>query len=86
MWASIKEKFRGWKTVIANAIVGVPALLYGLYLEFSTIDVTPVIPAKYAAAFMVGWAILGVILRIITTGPLGSKGTEASTPKTKAGD
>lgn len=86
MFAAFREKLRGWKTIIANGLTGFPAALYGLYLEFQTVDFTPVIPAKYAAAAVVGMSVLGVILRIITTGPVGSKGEEKPSPDVKAGD
>lgn len=75
MFATIRQKLKGWKTLVFNGVIGFPAAFYGLYLEFSTVDLTPVIPQKYVAAFMVGWAILGVVLRLVTTGPVGSKTT-----------
>lgn len=67
-------KLRGWRTVIVNAVAGLPAAFYALYLQFadSNIDVTPVIPHKYVAYAVAGWAILGVILRFVTTGPVGN--------------
>lgn len=86
MFAKLRERLKGWKTIIINAMAGLPAALYGLYLEFSTVDITPVIPQKYAAATIAVWAVLGVVLRIITTGPVGSKGEAAPAPQTKAGD
>ncbi len=86
MFAKLRERLRGWKTVWANSIVGVPSLLYATYLELQTVDFTPVIPAKYVAMFMVGWALVGIVLRVITKGPVGAKGTESPTPEQKAGD
>lgn len=86
MWASIKLRLKGWKTIVANAIAGLPAALYGLYLEFQSVDFTPVIPTKYAAAVVVGMSILGIVLRLITTGPVGAKGSADPAPNTKAGD
>ena len=86
MFAKLREKLKGWKTIWANSIVGVPSLLYAAYLELSTVDFTPVIPAKYVAFFMVGWSLVGIVLRVITKGPVGSKGEEAPAPETKAGD
>lgn len=71
--SNLRRKLKGWRTIIANAMVGFPAALYGLYLEFSTVDLTPVIPQKYVAAFLVANAVLGAILRWMTTGPIGEK-------------
>jgi hypothetical protein len=75
MFAALREKLKGYKTIIANAVVGLPAGALYVYTQFSTVDVTPVIPAKYVAIFVVCNAVLGVILRIVTTGPVGSKAT-----------
>lgn len=86
MFSRITEKLKGWKTIIVNAITGLPAAIYVLYLQFETVDFTPVIPQKYAAYFVVGMSVLGILLRLITTGPVGSKGEVAATPQTKAGD
>jgi hypothetical protein len=85
MLAAFRQKLKGWKTVIANAMTGFPAALYGLYLEFQAVDFTPVIPTKYVALAVVGMSVLGVILRLITTGPVGSKG-DAPLANVKAGD
>jgi hypothetical protein len=86
MFTRITEKLKGWKTILANALTGLPAALYGVYLQFQGVDVTPLIPAKYAALAVVGMSVLGIVLRIVTTGPVGSKGEEVATPDIKAGD
>jgi hypothetical protein len=87
MFAGITQRLKGWKTVIINSLTGLPAALYGLYLEFQTVDFTPVIPQKYAAAVVVGMSVVGIILRIVTTGPVGSKSDVVPSPQSvKAGD
>lgn len=86
MFAKLHEKLKGYKTVVANAMVGLPAALYSVYVLVGPADLTPAIPAQYVAWFIVGWSLLGVILRVITTGPVGSKGDSAPAPQTKAGD
>lgn len=86
MFAKVREKLKGWKTVIVNAVLGLAGAAYPLYLEFQSIDLTPVIPAKYVSAFVIFNALIGIGLRCITTGPVGSKGEEPATPDTKAGD
>lgn len=79
MFPWLCAKIKGWRTIIINATVGCPALLFYLYTEFVTVDFTPLIPAKYVALFTVGLAVLGVILRIITTSPVGDpKSVKAS--------
>ncbi len=74
MLKNFRQTLKGWRTVAVNAIVGLPASLLFVYEQFQGVDVTPLIPAKYAAAAVAGMAVLGVILRILTTGPLGHKG------------
>ena len=86
MIARIREMLKGWKTIVINAALGIPSTALWLYQEFSTVDFTPLIPAKYLPASVAAMSILGVVLRIITTGPVGSKGDEQPTTKTKAGD
>jgi hypothetical protein len=85
MWASLKLRLKGWKTVVVNAVVGLPASLLFLFEQFQGVDVTPLIPEKYAAAAVAGMAVLGVVLRILTTGPIGRKHDQDATPAAKAG-
>jgi hypothetical protein len=86
MWAKLREHAKGWRTIIVNAALGLPSLLYTLYLALNGVDFTPVIPAQYVAVFALFWSLLGIGLRLITTGPAGSKGDVAPAPETKAGD
>src|SRR5256885_536803 len=75
LFQRIREKLKGYKTMVANALIGVPGVLFYLYSELtaSGLDVTTVVPAKYVGLAVASMAILGVVLRIYTTGPLGSK-------------
>jgi hypothetical protein len=76
MRASLKRRLRGWRTIIPNSVVGLPASLLFIYEQFQGVDITQLIPAKYAAAAVAGMAVLGVILRILTTGPIGHEGED----------
>lgn len=86
MFARLRERLKGWKTLVANAVVGLPATLLYLYTEFASIDFTPLIPAKYVALFLIVNSAVGVVLRIMTTGPVGAKGDEKPAADVKAGD
>lgn len=86
MFTALREKLKGYKTIVANVVVGLPAAMMYLYTEFATVDFTPVIPAKYVALFLFCNAVLGVVLRIITTGPVGSKSELTLPVPLKAGD
>src|SRR6266403_5919347 len=74
MFDTLRARLKGWKTIVVNAVLGLPAALYTIYVAFGAVDFTPVIPAKYVALFALGWSVLGITLRLITTGPVGSKG------------
>ena len=71
MIAALRRRLKGWKTVVVNAVIGLPATALYIYEQFEGVDITPLIPARYAAAAVAGMAVLGVVLRIITTGPIG---------------
>lgn len=86
MFETIRVKLEGWKTILFHSAAGLPAALYGLYLEFQSVDFTPVIPEKYLALVIFGMSVAGILLRLITTGPVGSKGTKDPSPSVKAGD
>jgi hypothetical protein len=86
MLARIRRRLKGWKTVAVNAIVGLPASLLFIWEQFQGVDVTPLIPAQYAAAAVAAMAIVGVVLRILTTGPIGHKGDIGPARDTTAED
>lgn len=86
MFEGLRKRLLGWKTIIANVVVGLPAAALYLYTEFSVVDFTAVIPAKYVGLFVFCNALLGVFLRVITTGPVGSKSELIPPIPLKAGD
>jgi len=86
MLAKIRLKLKGWKTVVVNAILGLPASLLFVYEQFQGVDITPLIPAQYVAGAVAAMAVVGVLLRILTTGPIGHKGDAEPAPDAEAGD
>lgn len=70
-----REKIKGYKTIIFNALIAVPGGLVYAYSEIqsSGIDVTQYVPVKYVGAAGLAIGILGIVLRIYTSGVLGSK-------------
>lgn len=67
------EKFKGWRTVIFNVLIGaVPTV--GLVLDYlGTINFAQFLtPGKTAIAGLV-IMLLGIWLRTLTTGPIGEK-------------
>jgi hypothetical protein len=87
MWARIWEKLKGWKTLIWNFFV-VAILPLGLFAttEAMSIDWKGQFSPLAAYAILVAIKAVDTWLRLITTGPVGSKGEEPATPDIKAGD
>ena len=86
MWAKIKAKLRGWKTIIWNGFVAVvPVALVSLD-KLASLDLSQYM--TWWMAIIVGFVVsaVGVWLRYITTGPVGAKGDEQPDPDVKAGD
>lgn len=86
MFEKIREKLKGWKTVIVGAFVGVPLALLELMEQLKVIDPASVLPEPWGQRVALGLSITMIVLRIITTGPVGAKGDEAPPPDVKAGD
>lgn len=93
MWAKIKFKLLGWKTIIWSDFLIAVGLLTGLLLPvLDAFDVTSIgalIPQKFAPFAPLVIALIGQVtkmLRKVTTGPVGSKGDETPPQNVKAGD
>lgn len=70
-----RTRIKGYKTIIVNSMLALPSSLYFLYAQFqsSGVDLTPLIPAKYVAATVAIVSVIGLVLRLYTTGAVGSK-------------
>ena len=93
MFANIREKIKGWKTIIWARTLTVIGLVVGAILPLlQLIDGAQIgifIPPKYTPFIPLIVALIGIItewLRRVTTGPVGAKGDEAPPPQVKAGD
>ena len=89
MFAKLRFKLEGWKTIIwARALVVIGALV--TVLSVMTGDqVSALLPDKYKPFAPLVLVVVGLVtelLRRMTTGPVGSKGDEPATTETKAGD
>jgi len=80
-----REKIKGYKTIIFNLMLAVPGALVYIYSEImaSGIDVTQFVPTKYVAIAGVVIGVIGIVLRMYTSGGLGSKDglPEPNSPK-----
>lgn len=93
MFAAIREKLKGWKTIIWARALMVFGLVAGAVLPIlQMIDGSQIgifIPPKYTPFIPLIVAAIGMVtewLRRVTTGPVGAKGDEAPAPDVKAGD
>lgn len=86
MFAKIREKLKGWKTVIWNGFLGFAPVLLVAIDKLQAMDLTPYMTWYMAIAAGVIVGGVGTYLRYISVGPIGSKGDEAPAPDVKAGD
>jgi cell division protein FtsX len=93
MFAGLRQKLVGWKTIIwARTLVVLGLVAGGIVPILQLIDGSQIgffIPPKYTPFIPLIVAAIGIVtewLRRITTGPVGSKGEETPSPEAKAGD
>lgn len=80
------EKAKGWKTVIVGALVGLPLALLEIVEQFNLVDPASILPEPWGQRVALVLSIAMILLRLITTGPVGAKGDEKPDPDVKAGD
>jgi hypothetical protein len=93
MFAAIREKLKGWKTIIWARALVIFGIIAGAVLPLlQMIDGSQVgvfIPPKYTPFIPLIVAVIGMVtetLRRMTTGPVGAKGDAAPKVDVKAGD
>jgi hypothetical protein len=63
-----KRRLEGWRTVAFGAAVA----LLGLLDALSALDITPLLPEGKAGAAMAVIGLVTIVLRFVTTGPVGA--------------
>ena len=93
MFANIREKLKGWKTIIWSWFLILLGLVFGLIIPLldalNVAQVNAVIPEKlvpFAPLILVAVGEVTKRLRQVTTGPVGSKGDAPASSATRAGD
>ncbi len=84
-FAELREHAKGWKTVILGALVGAPLAVLQILEAFSVVDHATILPPPWGQRLALGVSVAMILLRLITTGPVGSKGNVEVT-NAKAGD
>jgi hypothetical protein len=62
-----KRRLKGWRTLLFGAAVA----LLGLLDALSALDITPLLPEGKAGAAMAAIGVVTIVLRLVTTGPIG---------------
>lgn len=70
------KKLKGWRTVIVGALVGVPLALLQILEAAQVIDLRDVLPEPWGSRIALAVSVAMVLLRLITTGPIGAKDDE----------
>jgi len=83
---ALREKLKGWKTIILGAIAAAPLALLEVIEQLKLVDPASILPEPWGQRVALVLAIAMILLRIITTGPVGSKGEEEPDQDMKAGD
>jgi hypothetical protein len=90
MWAAIRLKLKGWKTMAAAALYGAAGAALELHdtvadlLSTSGVDWKQAIDPKYVPWLLIGTGVMFGLLRIMTRGPIGHKGDAEPAPNAKA--
>lgn len=67
----VLAKLKGWRTVIVGALVGLPLAILEILEQLQVIDVTQIFPAPWGQRAALSIALLMILLRLITSGPVG---------------
>lgn len=82
----LRERLKGWKTIILGATAAAPLALLELVEQLKLADPSSFLPEPWGQRIALGLAIAMILLRLITTGPVGSKGEEEPDQDLKAGE
>jgi len=72
-FAAIREKLKGWKTVIIGALVALPLSLLEILQELQLVDLNSVLPEPWGARLALAVSLAMIFLRLITNTPVGKK-------------
>lgn len=92
MLATLHQKLKGWKTMIAAGFYAGAGLLLELHdsiadlLTSSGVDWKSAVDPQYVPWLLIGTGVTFGVLRYVTRGPLGAKGDAQPAPDVKAGD
>jgi hypothetical protein len=69
----LREKLKGWKTVIIGAVVGLPLALLEILEQLQVVNPSSVLPEPWGQRAALAISLLMILLRLVTTGSVGAK-------------
>lgn len=70
---ALAEKLKGWRTLIFGGAVTLAGAALDILDALQLVDITPLLPPDHALKIIAAIGIVTVVLRLLTTGRIGSK-------------
>ncbi len=67
------ERCKGWRTLVFGCAVTVAGVTLDILEALQLVDITPLLPPDHALKIIAGIGLVTVVLRLVTTGRVGSK-------------
>lgn len=68
---AVREKLKGWKTVIVGALVALPLSLLEILQQLQMIDLNSVLPEPWGARLALAVSVAMIVLRLVTNTKVG---------------
>lgn len=68
---AVREKLKGWKTVIIGALVALPLSLLEVLQQLQMIDLNSVLPEPWGARLALAVSVAMIMLRLVTNTKVG---------------
>jgi hypothetical protein len=72
-FAALREKLKGWKTVIVGALVALPLTLLEILQQLQMIDLNSMLPEPWGTRIALAVSLAMILLRLVTNTPVGTK-------------
>ncbi len=72
----MRQLLKGWRTVIVGFLIALPVTALELMEALQLVDLHEILPAPWGQRAVFGMAVLMIVLRLITSGPVGTKEDE----------
>lgn len=69
----ISENLKGWRTLIFGGAVTVAGASLEILEALQLVDITPLLPPDHALKIIAAIGVATILLRLVTTGRVGSK-------------